>query len=86
MWNSLTDCVFSCFCLQVLQYDVEARMWREIGKLQMRRYMHAITEVNLGDVCTGGKLMLRKVLKDVNHINSYLKPALMMSVVLVISI
>ena len=60
--------------------------WEQIGTITEGRIWHAITEVNLGDVCTGGKLMLMKVLKDVNHINSYLKPALMMSVVLVISI
>ena len=49
--NSLTDCVMSCFCLQVLQYNVEAGTWTQIGTLQMRRAFHAIAEVDLGAVC-----------------------------------
>ena len=32
--NSLTDCILSCFCLQVLQYNVEARTWTQIDTLQ----------------------------------------------------
>ena len=47
VWNSSTDCVLSCFCLQVFQYNVESRTWSEIGKLQIKRVDHAIAVVNL---------------------------------------
>ena len=51
MWNSLTVCVLSCFCLQVLRFNVEARTWTPIGKLQHGRYLHAIAEANLNALC-----------------------------------
>ena len=51
VWNSLTDCVMSCFCLQVLQYNVEAGTWTQIGTLQSSRGFHALAEVNLDAVC-----------------------------------
>ena len=65
MWISLTDCVLSCFCLQVLQYNVEAGTWTQIGKLQKSRASHAITEVNLAAVCPVGNL--NPVKKKQNH-------------------
>jgi len=36
---------------EVLQYNVEAGRWTQIGTLQRRRFEHAITEANLGAVC-----------------------------------
>ena len=51
MWNSLTGDVMSCFCLQVLQYNVETGTWTQIGTLQRTRVNHAIAEVNLDAVC-----------------------------------
>ena len=54
MWNSLTDRVLSCFCLQVLQFNVEAGAWTKIGSLQKGRHDHAIAEVNLAALgCVG---------------------------------
>jgi hypothetical protein len=36
---------------EVLQYNVEAGRWTQIGKLKRRRVEHAVTEANLGAVC-----------------------------------
>ena len=51
LWNSLTDCVLSCFCFQGLQFNVEARTWTQIGKLQMRRVHHGLAHANLSALC-----------------------------------
>ena len=51
VWNSLTGDVMSCFCLQVLQYNVETGTWTQIGTLQSSRGFHALAEVNLDAVC-----------------------------------
>ena len=56
MWNSLSDDVMSCFCLQVLQYNVEAGTWTQIGTLQKSRGFHAIPEINFAVVCPVGNL------------------------------
>ena len=40
----------SGFCLQVLQFNVEARTWSEIEPLKEERYGHAIAEVNFDAV------------------------------------
>ena len=69
MWNSLSDDVMSCFCLQVLQYNVEAGTWTQIGKLQKNRGWPAITEVNLGAVgCVGNLNPVKKENKIINII------------------
>ena len=51
VWNSLTDRVLSCFCLQVLRFNAEARTWTQIGSLEHRRSYHAIVEANLNALC-----------------------------------
>ena len=68
MWNSLTGCVLSCFCLQVLRFNVEARTWTQIGKLEHKRANHAIAEANLNALCppVGN---INPVIKDINIIN-----------------
>ena len=45
----------SCFCLQVLQYNVDGGgAWTEKdGKMREGRSAHAIVEANLGAVCLG---------------------------------
>ena len=69
MWNSLTDCVLFCFCLQVLQFNVEAGTWTQIGKLQKSRSYHAITEVNLAAfVCVGNLNSVKQENKITNII------------------
>ena len=40
-----------CFCLQVLQFDVESRTWKQIGTLKRGRVLHAVAEVNLDVFC-----------------------------------
>ena len=52
MWNSLTERVLPCFCLQVLQFDVEARTWTQIGSLERGLRYHAIAEANLNALCS----------------------------------
>ena len=43
--------------LQVLQYNVEAGTWSEMGKLKRGRYAHAVVEANLGAVfAASGKI------------------------------
>ena len=57
----------SCFCLQVLQYNVDGRgAWTEMdGKMREGRSAHAIVEANLGAVCFGiGNLNPNKTIKD----------------------
>ena len=50
--------VISCLCLQILQFNVEARTWRESGqKLEIGRKDHAIAEANLGAICLVGNLI-----------------------------
>ena len=68
MWNSLTDCVLFCFCLQVLRFNVEARTWTQIGSLEHERGYHGIAEANLNALCppVGN---LNPVIKDINIIN-----------------
>ena len=43
--------------MQVLQYNVEAGTWSEMGKLKRGRYAHAVVEANLGAVfAASGKI------------------------------
>ena len=76
----------SLTCLQVLEYNVEAETWTEIGNLEIGREFHAIAEVNLGDVgCVGNPVSKSKQ----NHQNlstPLLKSTLILSVLLVITI
>ena len=59
----------SCFCLQVLQYNVEAGTWTQIGTLQSSRGFHALAEVNLGAVgCVGNLNPVNKENKIINII------------------
>ena len=37
--------------LQLLQYNVAADTWSEVGRMEKERYYHAIAEVNLGAIC-----------------------------------
>ena len=54
-------CVISFFCLQVLQFNVEARTWTEIGRLESGRNNHAIAEVNLRSIgCVGNLNPVKK--------------------------
>ena len=59
----------SCFCLQVLQYNVEAGTWTQIGTLQSSRAHHALAEVNLGAVgCVGNLNPVKQENKIINII------------------
>ena len=40
-----------CFCLQVLQFNVESKTWEQIGTLKRARAYHAVAEVNLDVLC-----------------------------------
>ena len=56
--------LLTCFCLQVLQFNVESRTWKEIGKLQLKRYYHAIAEANLIALCqpAGNLKIVKKII------------------------
>ena len=47
--------LMSCFCLQVLQYNIDAGgTWTQMGgKMKFARRAHAIVETNLAAVCFG---------------------------------
>ena len=71
----------------MLQYNVEAGAWTQIGTLQKNRGFHAITEVNFGAVgCVGNINPVKKENKIINIIITKLSVQIYLNLQLVILI